>query len=135
MEGEPEWMIETALRRKREELARKWEEREAQLERIRARERLAEEKGRGAKRQRVGDGEFPSRRGKAREADEEAEFLIDDWEGGDSDIAPGDPLGMLSKETRELMAKVGLGGAKRLEEEEGEVEDEIKVWFMISRWI
>lgn len=132
MEGEPEWMIETALRRKREELAREWEEREAQLERIRARERLAEERGRGAKRQRVDDGEFPSRRGKAREAHEEAEFLIDDWEDGGSDIVPGDPLEMLSKETRELMAKVGLGGAKKMEEEEGEVEDEIKVWFVTS---
>ncbi|KAL2179520.1 uncharacterized protein P884DRAFT_107424, partial [Thermothelomyces heterothallicus CBS 202.75] len=41
MRGEPEWMVEAALRRKREELAREWEERERALERARAREREA----------------------------------------------------------------------------------------------
>ncbi|KAK4097046.1 hypothetical protein N658DRAFT_457687, partial [Parathielavia hyrcaniae] len=39
MRGEPEWMVEAALRRKSGELARRWEEREAGLERVRVRER------------------------------------------------------------------------------------------------
>ncbi|CAP65065.1 uncharacterized protein PODANS_5_6530, partial [Podospora anserina S mat+] len=38
MVGEPEWMVETALRRKREELVGKWEEREERLERLRTTE-------------------------------------------------------------------------------------------------
>ncbi|KAH6844784.1 helicase C-terminal domain-containing protein [Chaetomium sp. MPI-CAGE-AT-0009] len=49
MRGEPEWMVEAALRRKREELGRRWEERERALQRVRAREREMEER-------RVGEG-------------------------------------------------------------------------------
>ncbi|KAK0724911.1 DNA repair helicase [Lasiosphaeris hirsuta] len=115
MQGEPDWMIETALRRKREELARRWEEREAQMEKLRARERAMEERGRGGKRQRL-DGEYDGvgmGRGKGKEVDEEAEFLIDDWEDGGDGLADDDPLSQLSKETRELLAKAGLGGQKR----------------------
>ncbi|KAK3346399.1 helicase C-terminal domain-containing protein [Lasiosphaeria hispida] len=130
MQGEPDWMIDTALHRKREELARRWEEREAQMEKLRARERALEEKGRGGKRQRF-DGEYDGLgRGKGKkEVDEEAEFLIDDWEDGGDGLADDDPLSQLSKETRELLAKAGLGGAKKIEEEEAEVEDEIKIFY------
>ncbi|KAK3690454.1 helicase C-terminal domain-containing protein [Podospora appendiculata] len=132
MQGEPDWMIETALRRKREELTRKWEEREAQLEKMRQRERAMEERGRGAKRQRVGDSDAGSGlRGKGtREVDEEAEFLIHDWDeaGGVGD--EDDPLSQLSRETRDLLEKVGLGFAKKPGlDEEGVVEDEIKIYY------
>lgn len=122
MQGEPDWMIETALKRKREGLARKWEDREARMEKIRKREKEMEERaakaGRGGKRVRVDD------LGK-REVDEEEEFLIRDWNGDGED----DSLSMLSKETRERLEKVGMGMARRggEEEEEGEVGDEIKV--------
>ncbi|KAK3319579.1 helicase C-terminal domain-containing protein [Cercophora scortea] len=133
MRCEPDWMVETALRRKREELSRKWEEREAQLEKMRQRERAMEERGRGAKRQRLGDTESSSGlRGKGtREVDEEAEFLIHDWDeaggvAGDED----DPLSQLSRETRDLLEKVGLGFAKKSGlDEEGVVEDEIKIYY------
>jgi hypothetical protein len=122
MAGEPEWMVEAALRRKREELGRRWQERERVLEGVRRREREAEGRGRAVKRVRVGEG-----RGK--EVDEEREFLIADWEGGeDGDGDSGEGLGGLSSETRALMEKVGLGGGGgKRGEEEGEVEDVVKV--------
>ncbi|KAK0714048.1 DNA repair helicase [Lasiosphaeria miniovina] len=129
MEGEPDWMVEATLRRKRDELARRWEEREAQLERVRAREKDLEEKaGRASKRQRLDDGddEGPSSKGKRKALDEEAEFLIDDWHDSTDGVSDDDPLSQLSKETRALLARVGLGGAKKIEEEEYEAEDEIK---------
>ncbi|KAK0610954.1 helicase C-terminal domain-containing protein [Immersiella caudata] len=124
MAGEPDWMIDIALRRKREELTRKWEEREARLERIRAREKMMEEKGRGSKRQRVDEG-----RARKKEVDEEREFWIGEMDG-DDDVPSDDPLSMLSKETRELMSRVGMGRAQAEEEEdEGEQEDEIKIYY------
>ncbi|KAK4124074.1 DNA repair helicase [Parathielavia appendiculata] len=125
MRGEPEWMVEAALRRKREELGRRWEEREKVLERVRAREREIEARGRGGKRVRVGDRE---REKESEEVDEEREFLIKNWEAGGDEEA-GDGLDGLSKETRELMEKVGLGGAKGGEDGGEEVEDEIKIYY------
>ncbi|KAK3368016.1 helicase C-terminal domain-containing protein [Podospora didyma] len=127
--GEPDWMIESALRRKRQELTRQWEEREARLERVRAREKALEERGRDSKRQRLDhnedDGGHHRGRGKRKELDEEAEFLIAYWEDGTDD----DPLSNLSKETRALLNKVGLGGTKKVDEEDDEVEDDIKIYY------
>lgn len=120
-------MIETALRRKRAELARGWEEREAKLKAVRAKERAMEERGRAGKRQRVG-GEDDGRK---REVDEEREFLIQEWRDDDGGRAGDDPLGMLGRETRELLERVGMGGRKQgdEEEEDGGVEEEVKVCF------
>lgn len=122
-------MIETALRRKRAELARGWEEREAKLKAVRAKERAMEERGRAGKRQRVGGGDDAG--GRKREVDEEREFLIQEWRDDDEGRAGDDPLGMLGRETRELLERVGMGGRKPGdEEEEGEgVEEEVKVCF------
>ncbi|KAK3290172.1 helicase C-terminal domain-containing protein [Chaetomium fimeti] len=139
MRGEPEWMVEAALRRKREELGSKWEERERVLARVRAREREMEERGggggsggggreRGRKRVRVDDGV-----GRGGGVDEEREFLVAEWEGGGEGAGAGDGLeeGGLSRETRELMERVGLGGGKRRDdgEGEGEIEDEVKIYY------
>ncbi|KAK3936929.1 ATP-dependent RNA helicase chl1 [Diplogelasinospora grovesii] len=127
MQGEPDWMIELALKRKREELTRTWEEREQQLNKIRQRERVQEDKGRGNKRQRV-DHSDSDRKGAV---DEEKEFLISDWhDTQDEDNIEGEATGGLSKETRDLMEKVGLGGYKRREDEKRvETEDEIKIYY------
>lgn len=126
--GEPSWVIDQVLRQKREELARKWEEREQRLEKIRIREKQMEE--RASKRRRLEDADLhrsPSG------VDEEAEFLLD---GGPEDAVGGDdPLSSLSKETRALMEKVGLAGNKRRggeEEDEGDGQDEVKVEFSLS---
>lgn len=131
--GEPDWMIETALRRKRAELARGWEEREAKLKALRAKERAMEERGRAGKRQRVGGEDGGGGAGK-REVDEEREFLIQEWRDDDEGRAGDDPLGMLGRETRELLERVGMGGRKGEEEEEEGVEEEVKVCFLGWFW-
>lgn len=128
-EGEPEWIIEQMLRRKRNELVAKWEEREARLEAIRCKERATEE--RGSKRRRI-DRPAITERSQV-EADEEAEFLIDDWEEDDGvGAARGsdekDGLDGLSKETKALLQKIGMGEAQKIDaEDDGPVEEEIKV--------
>lgn len=110
------------LQRRRDELARKWEEREEKLAKIRGKEKRMEE--RASKRRKM---EGSSSRPSKQDVDEEQEFLVD-FSGnpdGESDL---DPLSSFSKETRLLMEKVGLVGSKsRSEEEEDEQQDEIKV--------
>lgn len=105
-ENEPEWIIEQMLQRKRKELVVKWEEREARLAKIRGMERLIEE--RGNKRRRI-DG--PSAKPARKEDEEQAEFLLDDWEEHEDGLGEDehDPLSGLSKETRALLQKVGMG--------------------------
>uniref|UniRef100_A0A0D2XJG5 ATP-dependent DNA helicase CHL1 n=1 Tax=Fusarium oxysporum (strain Fo5176) TaxID=660025 RepID=A0A0D2XJG5_FUSOF len=116
---EPSWLVEQLLRRKREELVTRWEEREKRLETLRLREKAQEERAR--KRRRVED-YVPS---KSRVEDEDAEWLLDDPD--DRDAGPQDALSGLSKETREVLASIGLGGAKKPEEEDDLLEEEIKV--------
>lgn len=128
-EGEPDWIIEQMLRRKRNELVAKWEDREARLEAVRRKEKATEE--RGSKRRRL---DRPDIATKSQAGDEEeAEFLIDDWEeGGDVGAARSsdakDGLDGLSKETKALLQKIGMGEAKKVDaEDDGTAEDEIKV--------
>lgn len=143
--GEPEWMVESALKRKREELAQRYEEMERALERIREREREMEKEGeegraRNKKRRKLdrerGDGEGGGGKkiggGRGWTAkQEDKEFLLDDWrdQGG---LDEYDPMGQLSKETRDLLEKVGMGtaGGKKGGEDGPVVEEGIKVsWF------
>lgn len=123
MQGEPEWMIEVALKRRREELGKRWEERESRLERLRAKEKEMEERGRERERKRVRR-EEKGEMGRDEEEEDEA-YWIGDWEGGGGDDYEG-----LSRETREMMARVGMGGGIRkeaLEEEEEGDEGDVKV--------
>jgi hypothetical protein len=69
---------------------------------------------------------LPSR---PRVEDEDAEWLLDDPD--DRDTGPHDALSGLSKETREVLASIGLGGAKKLEEEDDLVEEPIKVRILL----
>lgn len=110
------------LKRKREEISRHWEEREARLKKIRAKEKQLEE--RGAKRRRLDDGNI-RKSNKPAATDDDDEWLLD---GGDDDDASQDdnPSGY-SKETRALMGKLGLGAPKAKEEEEDMGGDEVKV--------
>ncbi|KAH7253828.1 helicase C-terminal domain-containing protein [Fusarium redolens] len=118
---EPSWLVEQLLRRKREELVTRWEEREKRLESLRLKEKAQEERAR--KRRRVDD-YVPS---KSRVEDEDAEWLLDDPD--DRDAGPQDALSGLSKETREVLASIGLGGAKKPEEEDDFLEEEIKIYY------
>ncbi|KAK4185645.1 ATP-dependent RNA helicase chl1 [Podospora australis] len=129
MAGEPDWVIQAALKRKRLELAQRWEEREAKLKKVREREKALEEKAAGLQRdrKRARVGEDGVRR-KKQEVDEEEEFLVAEWQGGD-DGDEGDPLGYLSKETRAMMAKVGLGGYKKEDEDDKGVEEPVKIYY------
>ncbi|XDG04773.1 hypothetical protein ABKA04_004388 [Annulohypoxylon sp. FPYF3050] len=120
---EPEWIVNQMLKRKREEMLKQWEEREARLKKIRAKEKQLEE--RGAKRRRLEDGDV---RKSNKTADNEDEWLLD--EGQDDDASPSDdnPLGY-SKETRELMGKLGMGTLQVKEEEEDLGADEVKIYY------
>lgn len=119
---EPSWLVEQLLRRKREELVSRWEEREKRLETLRVKEKAQEDRAR--KRRRVEDSFISSGRSRAVE-DEDAEWLLDDPD--DRDATPQDSLSGLSKETREVLASIGLGGARKPEEEDDLVEEPIKV--------
>jgi len=119
--GEPDWVVQQMLRRKRDELLRKWEDREQRSERIRANEKQLEE--RASKRRRR---EEPDIRSKSRDIDEDAEFLLN-WDEGEA-VDEDDPLSSISKETRALLERVGLAPSrKKPEEDQEEAEDEIKV--------
>ncbi|KAL4729745.1 ATP-dependent DNA helicase chl1 [Fusarium chlamydosporum] len=119
---EPSWLVEQLLRRKREELVSRWEEREKRLETLRVKEKAQEDRAR--KRRRVEDSFISSGRSRAVE-DEDAEWLLDDPD--DRDATPQDSLSGLSKETREVLASIGLGGARKPEEEDDLVEEPIKL--------
>ncbi|PKS12323.1 hypothetical protein jhhlp_001623 [Lomentospora prolificans] len=118
---EPDWVVEQLLKRKSEELTRRWEEREEQLEKIRQKEKAMEAR-RSAKRRRVDEGDSTScaRKGPV---DEDAEWLLDDWNGDASN--GNDPLSGLSAETKETLARMGLGGPKKRDDAEDKLEDEI----------
>ncbi|KAK2595724.1 hypothetical protein N8I77_013749 [Diaporthe amygdali] len=126
-EGEPDWIIEQMLRRKRNELVAKWEEREARLEKIRQQEKDTE--ARASKRRRIDRSELNPR--SRVENEEEAEFLIDDWEDGSGARGSDekDALDGLSKETRALLENIGMGGARKVDTDDEPVEDEIKIYY------
>ncbi|KAJ0310301.1 hypothetical protein Brms1b_008760 [Colletotrichum noveboracense] len=118
---EPDWIVEQMLRRKREELARNWEEREKKLEQIRLKEKVLEI--RSAKRRRFDVG--PSKSKARNDADADDEWLLDEAdESGAAD--DGDAMSGLSKETKDILSRFGLGNLKA-EQEEDKVEDGVKV--------
>lgn len=60
--------------------------------------------------------------------DEDAEWLLDDVD--DRDSGPQDALSGLSKESREVLTSIGLGGPRARAEDEDLLEEEIKVRFL-----
>ncbi|GJC77202.1 ATP-dependent DNA helicase chl1 [Colletotrichum liriopes] len=118
---EPGWIVEQMLRRKREELARTWEEREKKLEQIRQKEKAIE--ARSAKRRRFDDGPSKS---KPREANDDDEWLLDEPDA--SGPHDGDAMSGLSKETKDILTRFGLGNLK-MEQEEDKVADGIKIYY------
>lgn len=121
---EPSWLIENLLRRKREELVTRYEDREKRLETLRLKERALEERGR--KRRRI---EETGSSG-SHVADEDAEWLLDDLDGRDD--GPQDALSGLSKESRDVLMRMGLGGPRKQDEDEDVLEEQIKVRNLVS---
>lgn len=121
--NEPDWMIDQMLRRKRDDLVRRWEDREDRLAKIRMKERSMEQRA-AVKRRRL---EAPTTKGISR--DEEEEFLLDDWNSHDA--GENDSGATFSKETQALLEKVGLGAPKPQNTDESEPDDEIKVLGLI----
>lgn len=115
---EPAWLVEKLLSRKREELLRQWEDREKRLASFRLKERIQEERSR--KRRRVED----VRTTVETTADEDAEWLLN---ADDDDTHQDDALSGLSKESRETLEKIGLGGRMKQTEDEDILEEKIKV--------
>ncbi|KAJ6443587.1 metaphase-anaphase transition protein (Mlo2) [Purpureocillium lavendulum] len=121
---EPSWLIDQLLRRKRDELVRRWEDREQRLEMVRLRERAREDRAR--KRRRV-DEAAAYGAGRQSVEDEDAEWLLDDRPGAES--GPQDALSGLSKESREVLERMGLGAPKKRDEDDDFLEEEIKIYY------
>jgi chromosome transmission fidelity protein 1 len=122
--NEPEWIIEQARVRKRREMLRQREDMEARLAKIRAKEKAQREK------YLKGDQTFKRRKMDAenKDKDDEEQFVLEDYDSDreQSSLKKGVAASGFSAATLELMGKLGMGTA-RVEEEEDEIEDEIKV--------
>lgn len=108
------------LKRKREEIVQRWEEREARLKRLRSREKLEEK--RGSKRRRI---DHPSAKSGPSSKDAEDEWLLND--PGDEELQADGEASSFSKETRSLMEKLGMGLPMRGDEEDDRNDERIKV--------
>ncbi len=118
---EPDWMIDQLLRRKRQELVRSWEDREKRLENARLKEKVREDR---VRKRRKFEAAVASRA--AGEDDDGEEWMLDDWDD-ESASAPKDALSGLSKESRDVLERMGLGGPPQKNEEGDALEEEIKV--------
>lgn len=115
---EPSWVVDQLLRRKRQELVNRFEDREKRLEALRLKEKALEERGR--KRRRIEDFH-----GGSRVIDEDAEWLLDDVD--DRDTGSQDALSGLTKESRDVLTSLGLGNLNKPDKDEDVFEEEIKV--------
>ena len=121
---EPSWLIDQLLNRKRSELVQRFQDREKRLEAIRVKEKALEERGR--KRRRIEERVTSAASGKP--DDEDAEWLLNDWDDDNSIETPsGDAFSGLSKESREVLARLGIEGTRKNEADEEVMEEEIKV--------
>ncbi|OAA81954.1 DNA helicase (DNA repair), Rad3 type [Akanthomyces lecanii RCEF 1005] len=120
---EPDWMIDQLLRRKRQELVRSWEDREKRLENARLKEKVREDR---VRKRRKFEAAVASRA--AGEDDDGEEWMLDDWDD-ESASAPKDALSGLSKESRDVLERMGLGGPPQKNEEGDALEEEIKIYY------
>ncbi|KAG6008263.1 hypothetical protein E4U21_004725 [Claviceps maximensis] len=121
---EPAWLVDQLLKRRRDELVQRWQDREKRLAAIRLKEKALEERGR--KRRRLEAPEYSDSRKDV--DDHETEWLLEDLD--DHDARPRDALSGLSKESRDVLERLGLGGPHRKNEGEDEVlDEEIKIYY------
>ncbi|PTB73848.1 DNA repair helicase [Trichoderma longibrachiatum ATCC 18648] len=117
---EPAWIVEQLLSRKRNELLRQWEDREKRLASFRLKQKAQEERGR--KRRRVEDVSTAAET----TADEDAEWLLN---ADDDEVSERDALSGLSKESREILEKIGLGGRVKKTEDDDILEEKVKIYY------
>ncbi|KAK8124129.1 helicase C-terminal domain-containing protein [Apiospora kogelbergensis] len=118
---EPDWVVDQMLRRKRDEVIKKWEEREARLESVRAREKALEI--RSTKRRRLNE------RAAGPDADheqDEDEWLLDER---DEDGSQGGESSNYSKDTRALMEKLGMMPKRDAEEDDDTTDEGLKIYY------
>jgi chromosome transmission fidelity protein 1 len=118
---EPAWILEHAQKQRKEEALRRKRELNERIAKVKAKEKRAKE--------RFENGEVRYKRQKVGEAglDDEAQFVLDDYESDDGQKAAFGESG-LSAETQALMEKLGYAvGASTVEE--GETLDETKIFF------
>ncbi|ODA81364.1 hypothetical protein RJ55_04329 [Drechmeria coniospora] len=121
LKDEPAWLVDQLLQRKRDELVRAWEDREKRLVALQVKEKALEQRAR--KRRRV---EVAADAGVPKSAEnEDAEWLLD-VEGPD---LANDPLSGLSKESREVLERMGLGGPKKRDDDEDMPKEDIKIYY------
>ncbi|OAA73713.1 DNA helicase (DNA repair), Rad3 type [Cordyceps fumosorosea ARSEF 2679] len=122
---EPDWMVDQLLRRKREELVRTWEDREKRLEDARLKEKAREER---VRKKRKFEAVVAAR--KAGEEDDGEEWMLDDWDGETvTASAPKDALSGLSKESRDVLERMGLGGPEQQNDDGDALKEEIKIYY------
>ncbi|KAG6016328.1 hypothetical protein E4U54_001714 [Claviceps lovelessii] len=121
--GEPAWLVDQLLTRRRDELVQRWQDREKRLATIRLKEKVLEERGR--KRRRL---EAPEVSGSRKDVDaHETEWLLEDLD--DRDARPRDALSGLSKESREVLERLGLGESRKKKDDEEVLDEEIKIYY------
>ncbi|KAG5953266.1 hypothetical protein E4U53_006194 [Claviceps sorghi] len=120
---EPAWLIDQLLKRRRDELVQRWQDREKRLAAVRLKEKALEDRGR--KRRRLA---APEDAGSRKNVEiHEAEWLLEDLD--DHDARPRDALSGLSKESRETLERLGLGGGRKKEGDEEILDEEIKIYY------
>ncbi|KAH8175198.1 hypothetical protein LIA77_03616 [Sarocladium implicatum] len=117
---EPQWVVDQLLQRKRLDLLRSWEEREARLQKARLKEKSQE--GLASKRRRIDTGK---RRGD--DEDEDDEWLLDDTQNQGPPAQ--DALSGLSKESRDVLTRIGLGSTLKRDEDADLLQEPIKIFF------
>ncbi|KAF2102085.1 TFIIH basal transcription factor complex helicase subunit [Rhizodiscina lignyota] len=127
-DDEPDWMVEHNRKEKRREVLQRREDLEKRLVKVRAKEEREKLK------LRLQDGKPPAKRMRhSTDADEEAQFALDDYDSDDDSRSRSRKTDMndlnLSAETLALMQKLGMLPRNRVEEDELDDEDELKIFY------
>ncbi|KAK0382673.1 hypothetical protein NLU13_6686 [Sarocladium strictum] len=121
---EPQWIVDQLLRQKRNDLLRKWEDREERLRKARLKEKSLE--ATASKRRRIDVARGHSRRIGA-DSDEDDEWLLDDIHN--QKPQEKDALSGLSKESRDVLTRIGLGSTIKSDEDTEVLGEPLKIFF------
>ncbi|PHH77643.1 hypothetical protein CDD82_3416 [Ophiocordyceps australis] len=118
-EHEPQWLVDQHLKRKREELSQRWSDREERLQALRHKEEALEQAPR--KRRRVD--QVSSAPG-----DDGSEWLLAEQQDDGRNSAQ-DSLSGLSRESRQVLERFGLGGPQKADLNDDTFYQEIKIYY------